>query len=77
MGETIHCGIASVSLALCSTARGYLPMPGPVSNKGHKFEPLSYAVIGACIDIQRRLGLHCMEVDYRPHLEPRGLPVSC
>ena len=36
---------------------------------GHKFEPLSYAVIGACIDVQRQLGLHCMEVDYQRALE--------
>lgn len=69
MGETIHCGIASLSLTLCSTARRYPIMPGPVSKKGHKFEPLSYAVIGACIDVQRQLGLHCMEVDYQRALE--------
>jgi GxxExxY protein len=30
----------------------------------HQFEPLSYKAIGACIDVQKQLGLHCMEVDY-------------
>jgi GxxExxY protein len=36
---------------------------------GHTFEPLSYAVLGACIDVQRQLGVHCMEVDYQRALE--------
>ena len=31
----------------------------------HQFEPLSYAVFGACIAVQRQLGPHCMEVDYQ------------
>ena len=35
------------------------------STKGHQFERLSYDVIGACIDVQRQLGLHCREVDYQ------------
>ncbi len=35
------------------------------STKGYEFEQLSYEVIGACIDVQRQLGLHCMEVDYQ------------
>lgn len=35
----------------------------------HSFEPLSYKVIGACIDVQRQLGTHCMEVDYQRALE--------
>jgi len=35
------------------------------SEKGYDFEPLSYAVIGACIDVQRQLGLHCKEEDYQ------------
>ncbi len=35
----------------------------------HKFEPLSYAVLGACIDVQRELGVHCLEVDYQRALE--------
>jgi GxxExxY protein len=35
------------------------------SSKGYDFEPLSYTVIGACQDVQRQLGLHCMEVDYQ------------
>ncbi len=39
------------------------------SARGHKFEDLSYAVIGACIEVQRQLGVHCMEVDYQRALE--------
>ena len=41
-------------------------MPQPSK---HQFEPLSYKVIGACIDVQRQLGTHCMEVDYQRALE--------
>src|SRR3990172_9344190 len=44
-------------------------MPDPPSTKGRTFEPLSHAVIGACIDVQRHLGVHCMEVDYQRALE--------
>lgn len=44
-------------------------MTNPRSTKGHGFEPLSYAVLGACIDVQRQLGVHCMEVDYQRALE--------
>ena len=36
---------------------------------GHVFEPLSYAVWGACIEVQRQLGPHCMELDYQSALE--------
>ena len=36
---------------------------------GHTFEPLSYKVWGACIEVQRQLGPHCMEVDYQRALE--------
>jgi GxxExxY protein len=36
---------------------------------GHAFEPLSYQVWGACIEVQRQLGPHCMEVDYQRALE--------
>ena len=39
------------------------------STQGHDFEPLSYAVIGACIDVQRQMGLHCKEVDYQRALK--------
>jgi GxxExxY protein len=39
------------------------------SRKGYPFEALSHAVIGACIDVQRQLGVHCMEVDYQRALE--------
>ncbi|HSF80151.1 MAG TPA: GxxExxY protein [Anaerolineales bacterium] len=39
------------------------------SHKGYDFSPLSYAVIGACQDVQRQLGVHCMEVDYQRALE--------
>ena len=35
------------------------------STKGYQFERLSYDVIGACIDVQCQLGLHCREVDYQ------------
>jgi GxxExxY protein len=36
---------------------------------GHVFEPLSYTVFGICIEVQKQLGLHCMEVDYQRALE--------
>ena len=39
------------------------------STKGYDFGRLSFAVIGACQDVQRQLGLHCMEVDYQRALE--------
>ena len=32
---------------------------------GHVFEQLSYEIFGACIDVQRQMGPHCMEVDYQ------------
>jgi GxxExxY protein len=35
----------------------------------HVFERLSYLVWGACIEVQRQLGPHCMEVDYQRALE--------
>ena len=41
----------------------------PASHQGYDFSPLSYAVIGACQDVQRQMGLHCMEVDYQRALE--------
>ncbi len=44
-------------------------LPTSSSNKGYEFSPLSYAVIGACMDVQRQLGVHCMEVDYQRALE--------
>lgn len=44
-------------------------MSNRLSRKGHDFESLSHAVIGACIDVQRQLGVHCMEVDYQRALE--------
>lgn len=40
-------------------------MPENERKGRHKFEPLSYKIIGACIDVQRQLGTHCMEVDYQ------------
>ena len=39
------------------------------SRQGYEFEPLSYAVFGACIAVQRQMGVHCMEVDYQRALE--------
>ena len=44
-------------------------MPLSPSRKGYEFTPLSYTVIGACQDVQRQLGVHCMEVDYQRALE--------
>jgi GxxExxY protein len=44
-------------------------MTTPPSHKGYPFSPLSYQVIGACQDVQRQLGVHCMEVDYQRALE--------
>ncbi len=41
-------------------------MPQPSK---HKFEPLSHKVLGACVDVQRQLATHCMEVDYQRALE--------
>ncbi len=53
-------------------------MTSRISRKGYNFSALSYTVIGACQDVQRQLGLHCMEVDYQRALEialnKRGLP---
>ena len=47
------------------------------SSQGHEFESLSYAVIGACIDVQRQLGFYCKEEDYQRALaivfEKRGI----
>jgi GxxExxY protein len=41
-----------------------------VSSEGrHSFEELSHEVLGACVEVQRVLGLHCMEVDYQRALE--------
>ena len=39
------------------------------SRKGHGFSQLSYDTIGACIEVQSQLGVHCMEVDYQRALE--------
>lgn len=39
------------------------------SHKGYNFNSLSYEVIGACHDVQRQLGVHCMGVDYQRALE--------
>lgn len=39
------------------------------SQKGYDFQPLSYETIGVCIDVQRQLGVHCMEVDYQRKVE--------
>ena len=40
-------------------------MPQAHSAKGYDFGSLSHRVIGACIDVQAQLGVHCMEVDYQ------------
>jgi GxxExxY protein len=39
------------------------------SRKGYAFGAVSHCTIGACIDVQRQLGVHCMEVDYQRALE--------
>lgn len=44
-------------------------MASKVGRQGRQFESLSGAVIGACIEVQRQLGRHCMEVDYQRALE--------
>lgn len=40
-------------------------MSSPASRKGYDFSSLSYIVIGSCQDVQRQMGVHCMEVDYQ------------
>ena len=48
-------------------------MSRPLSKKGYQFEQLSHDMLDACIDVQRQLGVHCMEVDYQHllgHLPP-------
>ena len=44
-------------------------MSKPLSTKGYDFGRLSYETIGACIEVQRQLGVHCMEVDYQRGLQ--------
>ncbi len=44
-------------------------MAGARSDKGYSFGTLSGEVIAACIEVQRELGRHCMEVDYQRALE--------
>ncbi len=44
-------------------------MTQSTSQKGYDFSTLSYTVIGACQDVHRQLGVHCMEVDYQRALE--------
>ncbi len=39
------------------------------TRRDRQFEPLSRKAIAACIDVQRQLGVHCMEVDYQRALE--------
>lgn len=36
---------------------------------GYVFEQLSYVTWAACIEVQRQMGPHCMEVDYQRALE--------
>jgi GxxExxY protein len=40
-----------------------------LSKKGYGFKPLSHDTIGACLDVESQLGVHCMEVDYQRALE--------
>jgi GxxExxY protein len=44
-------------------------MTAEYSRRGHKFGTLSHDVIGACIDVQRAMGIHCRELDYQRALE--------
>ena len=44
-------------------------MSHPLSKKGYPFKLMSYDTSGACIDVQRQLGVHCKEVDYQRALE--------
>ncbi len=44
-------------------------MSQPPKVSHHSFEGLSRKFIAACIDVQKQLGLHCMEVDYQRALE--------
>ncbi len=50
----------------CCNVYWVLIMPRPSK---YQLEKLSYNIIGACIDVQRQLGVHCMEVDYQRALE--------
>jgi GxxExxY protein len=42
-----------------------MSMSNPLSKKGYQFRQLSHDTLGACIDVQRQLGVHCTEVDYQ------------
>lgn len=44
-------------------------MSKPLSKKGYDFGRLSYETLGACLEVQRQLGVHCMEVDYQRALK--------
>jgi GxxExxY protein len=44
-------------------------MTQSASRMGYDFSELTYVVSGACQDVQRQLGVHCMEVDYQRALE--------
>jgi GxxExxY protein len=44
-------------------------MWSPRVSRERVFEPLSHAVLGACVAVQSQLGRHCMEVDYQRALE--------
>ncbi len=40
-------------------------MSRSLSKRGYQFGQLSYKTLGACIDVQSQLGVHCTEVDYQ------------
>lgn len=44
-------------------------MWSPHASRKREFEPLSYAVLNACIAAQSQLGRHCTEIDYQRALE--------
>lgn len=39
------------------------------SRRGYDFGSLTDPILAACIDVQRQLGVHCMEVDYQRALK--------
>jgi len=44
-------------------------MTDSLSKKGYQFGKASFDAIGACIDVQRQLGVHCREIDCQRALE--------
>jgi hypothetical protein len=51
------------------TAKGAKEVTQSRSRQGYSFKQVSYDTVGACIGVQRQLGVHCVEVDYQRALE--------